>query len=47
MTIKDLKEKFEKLKCTISKLKHDFPELNTGYNIYDGSCVSIRETDRQ
>ena len=35
------KEKFKKLKCTISKLKHDFPELNTGYNIYYTNPISI------
>ena len=28
------KEKFEKLIFTISKLKHDFSDLNTGYIIY-------------
>lgn len=34
-------EKVEKLHYIIEKLKHDFPEINTGYNIYDGSCVTI------
>ena len=34
-------EKYLKLISTISKLKHDFPGLNTGYNVYDGTLVAI------